>query len=64
MGLGAKVDSLRKLNEAALDRRAVIVPESTGFGKPRAAAFVISLPGRVINNLLSMGMFIYEKEKE
>jgi len=55
---------LEHLRDLALWRKAVVVPKSPAFCKCKPAAFLIGLPGRVLQRLFDIGMFVYEKPKE
>ncbi len=61
---GAPVYSLHDLRDAMDNHKAVYVPKSRIWRKPRPAAFIINLMGGEIIRLLDMGMFIYEKGKK
>ena len=56
--------TLEYLVQARTDRKAVYVPGSYTWGKPKPAAFMLNQPGDVLVRLLRAGMFIYEKEGE
>jgi hypothetical protein len=55
-----KIDNLRDLHNAALNRRAVCVSGKSGR---IPAAFVISMQGMTILRYFRMGMTLYEKPK-
>lgn len=58
-----QVCTLEQLDIVREFRCSVWVPRSSGFTKPRPAAFVIQLPGTVLLNLFKMGMYVYEPKK-
>ena len=55
-----KVVSLKHLCDLAGERRSVLV---SGISKPKPAAFLIGMPGRVIQRYLDAGMVVYEKRE-
>lgn len=60
-----KIKTLGQLIQASIDKKAVIVPASHAWQKPKPASVMIHLQGVVIHRLLQMGIFIYhKKEKE
>ena len=63
MATGRSICTLYELRAAVENRKAVVVPKSGGWVKPRPAAFIYNLPGSVIYSLFGLGMFIYEKEQ-
>jgi hypothetical protein len=61
---GKRIWDLEGLRAAAEDRRAVVVPRSPVWGKPRPARFIYNMIASVVHRLLDNGMYIYEKEKK
>lgn len=60
-----RIRTLEQLIQAAMDKKAVVVPASHAWQKPKPASIIIHLQGTVIHRLLQMGIFIYhKKEKE
>ena len=59
---GRRIPGLICLQIAVEDKRAVVVPRSLCWRKPRPAAVLIHQPGAVLIKLFGLGMFIYEKE--
>ena len=62
---GKRIWDLDGLKEAAIWRRAVVVPRAgwTPWQKPKPATFMLNLTGSVLLRLFNVGMYIYEKEK-
>jgi len=54
-----QIVTLGELLKASQDRKAVYVPSSSSWKKPKPAAFIIGLPGRMLVRLFQQGMFIY-----
>jgi len=44
-------------------RMAVVCPSLICWAKPKPAAFMINLPGHVLANLFTAGIYVYEKQK-
>ena len=60
-----RIRTLEQLNQASIDKKAVVVPASHPWQKPKPASVIIRLQGVLIHRLLQMGIFIYhKKEKE
>lgn len=59
-----QITTLRELDEACKDGRAVVLPSVSGLGKPRAAAFFMSMQARLVLRYLTAGMFIYTPKKK
>lgn len=60
---GARVTTLDGLSYLASEKRAVFCPGSAGaWIMPRPAAWVIQLPGAMLLNMMSCGMYVYEKK--
>jgi len=57
-----RINSLRELCKAAIDRRSVVCPKSRDFWKPRPAAFIQNLQGVIIDRLIRSGLFLYTKQ--
>ena len=57
---GKQIMSLQDLFIARLCRRAVVC-EAFCFSRPRAAAFMMNLPGAVLHKLMAQGMWVYER---
>ena len=57
-----KISTLWELHMAVKSKKAVVVPKSPCWSKPRPAAFMINLPGAVIVKLFDSGMYIYKKK--
>ncbi len=60
---GKQIKTLDGLMKAVTDRRAVIVPSSMIFRRPRPAAVVVNMQARIVYNMIRVGMFIYKKGK-
>jgi len=58
-----RITSLAKLDLACHQRRSVFVPKSRVWGKPRPAAFIISLQARMVLRMLREGLYIYHAAK-
>ncbi len=61
---GQKIMSLDHLQDLVYKKRAVIIPKSWSWNRPRPAAFMIHLPGTVLLGLFEIGMYLYEKESD
>ena len=59
-----RIMTLKALAYARLKRRAVIVPGTTPWDKPKPAAVILMLPGETILRLIEKGMYLYEKPKK
>jgi hypothetical protein len=59
----AQIRSLAELNGVVMKKRSVYCPKTHVWQKPRAAAFIINLPGRVLLDLFEYGMFVYEPQR-
>ena len=60
-----KLTRIEQIQQAALDRRSVIVPSSICFSnKPLPAAFIINLQGHLICQLLKRGMYMYRPQSK
>ncbi len=57
-----KIETLVELEAAADARRAVTVPASQCWAKPKPARFVLNLNGAVILRLFRSGMFLHESK--
>ncbi len=58
---GTRIYNLESLMSAVRLKRAVFVPKSVSWSKPRPAAFVINLQGFVLLQMFIAGLYIYEK---
>ena len=58
--MAKQVTTLEQLRDLAEQKKAVIVPSTFSFTKPRPAAFIIELHGADIVRLFSWGMYVYE----
>ena len=58
-----QIHTLAELDLLSRDKRAVVVP-GTVWRRPTPAAFMMNLQARIVQNLLMIGMFVYEKEGE
>jgi hypothetical protein len=58
---GKRICCLQGLIYAAEEKRAVVVPLAHCWRKPTPAAFMIQQHGDIINRLLNLGIYIYEK---
>lgn len=56
-----QIKTLNELMEAVSNKKAVIVPNSRPWDKPKPASFMINLAGIVLLRLFGIGMFIYNK---
>lgn len=59
--LGKQIDGLFQLEEAAIAKRAVIVPKSNAWCEARPAVFMLNQIGSVLLSCFRSGMFIYIK---
>ena len=59
-----QISTLSHLMAAVQFKKAVIVPSSPGWSKPRPAAFMINLSGTILYKLFDLGMYIYKKKGE
>ena len=59
-----EVHDLYDLDLLAQEHRSVYCPTLHCWKKPRPAAFVINLQGKVLLQLFQAGMYVYEKEAE
>jgi hypothetical protein len=58
-----RIETLQRLGELALERRAVIAPNSHPWNRRSyPAAFIMNLQGTVINRILKTGLYVYEKK--
>jgi hypothetical protein len=63
MAKAFRITTLYQLRTLALNKRAVICPKLEPWKKPKPAAFVINLPGLVIERMISSGMFLHGELK-
>ncbi|MBA3051906.1 hypothetical protein FP828_03705 [bacterium] len=61
--IGRRISSLKGLQRAVEQRRAVVVPKWSGFRKPNPAAWMINLNGAILVRLFDSGMYIYRTIK-
>ena len=54
-----RIRTLKQLQDAAQNKRAVICPWSRVWKKPRPAAFVINLSGHLLCAMFERGMYLY-----
>lgn len=54
-----RISGLYELESMAKAKKAVVVPGSSGFEKPKPAAFIINLSGAVLLRLFRMGVYLY-----
>ena len=58
-----RIRTLAKLQWAALNKKSVVCPKILNWGtKPRPAAFVINLQGRILLRYFESGMYFYERK--
>lgn len=62
MSKGKHIKTLEELRQATDEKRAVIVPKSHPWSKPRPAAVLLHQQGASILRLFRMGMYVFEKE--
>lgn len=58
---GRLVMGLADLADLAREKRSVVVPGTGAWEKPRPAAFLFNLPGRVLYNDFLRGMYVWER---
>ena len=65
---GEQVTSLKRLCELANEKRSVSVNDDGKLAwlsfKHKPASFVMSMQGRLIQQMFDRGMFVYEKEEK
>ena len=54
------VTDLTHLKRLASERRAVYCPRHATWAKPKAAAFMINLPGVQLERLFRLGLYVYD----
>lgn len=59
-----RITKLKTLEALVTLRKAVHVPKSRAWCKPKPAAFMIQLSGSILLRLFDMGMFVYEKKEK
>lgn len=62
-----QITNLFQLEQAAEDKRAIVVPKHDAWKKPNPAAWIINLSGIALLGLFKLGMFVYkpgEKKNE
>ncbi len=57
-----QIMNLTDLDDAREFRRAVYVPSSAPWRKPRPAATVLRMPAATVLSLIRAGLFTYEKK--
>jgi hypothetical protein len=60
--MSEQVTTLARLSELAKEKRSVSVPYMSMKYKP--CAFIISMPGYLIQRMFERGMYVYEKQGE
>ena len=60
---GRRIRTLTDLVAISTSGRAVVIPSSRGFVKPKPAVFVVNLPARIVHEMLKKGVYLYVKEK-
>lgn len=58
-----RINSLISLINAANDKRAVISFSHVAIRNPKPAAFIVGWNGRMIQNAIDLGLYIYERKK-
>ena len=58
-----KVKSLTHLKNLAHEKKSVVCPKHPAWAKSHPAAFVINLSGFMLENLFSLGLFVYLPNK-
>jgi len=58
-----RIKTIHELDYAANNHKAVIIP-GTVWEKPKPAAVILHLPGKVILNLIDHGIYLYTKPKK
>lgn len=56
---GTRIRGLRQLQNAVEGRRAVVVPDSYSWSKPRPAAVLMNQSGHSLYWMFCVGMYIY-----
>jgi len=64
IALRNQITSLEDLRRARSAKRAVHVPHSFTWARPRPAAFMIQLSGEILLRLFHTGMFLYVPQKK
>ena len=59
-----KITTLRQLYEAANNRKAIIGPSRFFKNGPKAAAWIINMRARCVNDLMSQGIEIYKPKQK
>jgi len=63
MSTGFRITTLQHLVRVMEHRGSVVCPSLFCWSKPRPAAFILQLPGRVIHRLLHAGLFFYDRPR-
>jgi len=61
---GKRICCLQGLVDAAHEKKAVFAPYAHCWKKPVPAAFMINQHGDILNRLLNVGIYIYEKKQK
>lgn len=59
-----RIKTLKQLKKLVLKKKAVIVPNTGAWRKPRPAAFMIHLSGEILLRLFERGMYEYKKAEK
>ena len=59
-----RIRSIYELERAMKQKRAVIIPGTAKWQKPKPAAIIINLPLARVLKLLKEGIYLYEKPKK
>jgi hypothetical protein len=58
-----RISTLLQLKEAADQRKAVVVPKSHPWSKPKPAIVLLHQPGITLLRLFDLGMYVYQKKE-
>jgi hypothetical protein len=58
------VTDLTHLKRLASERRAVYCPKHSTWAKPKAAAFMLNLPGAQLELLFRLGLYVYDPDAQ
>lgn len=62
--MSEQITSLARLCELAKERRSITAGWPPPFLKNKPAAFIIGMPGNVIQRMIDSGMYLYEKKEK
>lgn len=59
--LGRKIETIEELEELATERRAVVVPSSCNYNRPKPAAVLLNMSAGQVLRYIRWGMYLYIK---